>query len=84
MFSYIIEPVGALLRREDGRTAVEYAIAVNLVILLAIAGVTISGYDGRRAAIKVRDRVGTAYQSTHDMLRSLTWRNHSAEDARRR
>jgi Flp pilus assembly pilin Flp len=59
------------LRREDGRTAVEYAIVVNLIVLLAILGINVSGYNGRRTITKVCDHVGTAYQTTQGAIYGL-------------
>ncbi len=69
--------ISAFVRSEDGRTAVEYAIAVNLIVLLILAGINVSGHNGKKTVTVVCDRVGIAYQSTHDTLYSLARRSRS-------
>ena len=40
-----IQAVKQFLRSEDGPTAVEYAVVVALIILVAIAGITLLGQN---------------------------------------
>lgn len=78
MFATITASVVSFMRREDGRTAVEYAIVVNLVVLLVISGITASGPVGKRTVFKVCDRACIAYQSTQATIYSFLWRHRSA------
>lgn len=81
MWSHITASVAELVRCEDGRTAVEYAIGVNLVALLIIAGLSVSRHDGKRAVVSVCNRVNIVYRSTHDTVFSFARRQRSTAGA---
>ena len=70
MLSSIIAFAVDFVRNDDGRTAVEYAIAVNLLVIVAIMGLTVSGHGNRRTITKIGNGVASAYVSTHDTVYS--------------
>ena len=81
MFPSIIASIAEFARREDGRTAVEYAIAINVVIMIAIAAITASGYNGRHVVTKVCDGAACAYESTQQTVASLLRRGRGTPQA---
>jgi pilus assembly protein Flp/PilA len=60
MFSRIQTAVSEFVAREDGPTAVEYAVMLALIIVVCIASITVLGQN----ANKTYTKVGTAAGST--------------------
>jgi pilus assembly protein Flp/PilA len=60
MLNRIARSLAHFLRREDGPTAVEYAVMLALIIVVCIAAITTLGQN----ANKTFDEVGTAIGST--------------------
>jgi len=54
------EKVVNFLRREDGPTAVEYAVMLALIIVVCIAAITALGTNANQTFTTVGNAVGTA------------------------
>ena len=77
MLPNILAAAADFVRREDGRTAVEYAIALNVIVMIGISVITASGYSGRRVATKICDGAVAAYESSQHTVDSLLRRTRS-------
>ncbi len=60
MLSHFTQSIVNFLKREDGPTAVEYAVMLALIIVVCIAAITALGSN----ANKTFDSVGTTIGST--------------------
>ena len=54
------EKVANFLRREDGPTAVEYAVMLALIIVVCIAAITALGSNANQTFTSVGNTIGTA------------------------
>jgi pilus assembly protein Flp/PilA len=54
-----IRSVGEFVRREDGPTAVEYAVMLALIIVVCIAAIATLGSNSNKTYSKVGSAVGT-------------------------
>jgi pilus assembly protein Flp/PilA len=54
------EWVNELVRREDGPTAVEYAVMLALIIVVCIAAITTLGQNSNNTFLSVGNSLGTA------------------------
>jgi pilus assembly protein Flp/PilA len=54
-----IRSVGEFVRREDGPTAVEYAVMLALIIVVCIASIAVLGSNSNKTFSKVGSAVGT-------------------------
>ena len=52
--------VGEFLRREDGPTAVEYAVMLALIIVVCITAITTLGKNANNTFLTVGNAVGSA------------------------
>jgi Flp pilus assembly pilin Flp len=71
MFARIVTMTVDFLRREEGATAVEYAIVVNLVILLIVGTIAMLGLNGKRTVASACDGVSIVYHTTQRTLHNL-------------
>jgi pilus assembly protein Flp/PilA len=55
----LIRSVGEFVRREDGPTAVEYAVMLALIIVVCIAAIATLGSNSNKTYSKVGSAVGT-------------------------
>ncbi|MBI3821975.1 MAG: Flp family type IVb pilin [Planctomycetes bacterium] len=60
MLSRIQRVVGDFLRREDGPTAVEYAVMLALIIVVCIGAITTIGQNASSTFTTVGTAVGSA------------------------
>jgi len=60
MFESFSASVLNFLKREDGPTAVEYAVMLALIIVVCIASVTALGSNANRTFTRVSTAAGTA------------------------
>jgi pilus assembly protein Flp/PilA len=54
-----IKSVGEFVRREDGPTAVEYAVMLALIIVVCIAAITTLGQNADNTFITVGNAIGS-------------------------
>ena len=54
------EKVANFLKREDGPTAVEYAVMLALIIVVCIAAITALGTNANQTFTTVGNTIGTA------------------------
>ncbi len=60
MFKNISAFVVTFLRKEDGPTAVEYAVMLALIIVVCITAITALGTNANKTFTSVANTVGTA------------------------
>ena len=53
------EPVVNFLKREDGPTAVEYAVMLALIIVVCLAAITTLGQNANTTFTKVGNSIGS-------------------------
>jgi pilus assembly protein Flp/PilA len=51
--------ISEFLRREDGPTAVEYAVMLALIIVVCVASITLLGSNSKATYTTVSNRIGT-------------------------
>jgi pilus assembly protein Flp/PilA len=59
MLSRFMSHLGNFLRREDGPTAVEYAVMLALIIVVCIAAITTLGSNANTTFTNVGNTVGS-------------------------
>jgi pilus assembly protein Flp/PilA len=59
MVSRIVRGIGNFLKREDGPTAVEYAVMLALIIVVCIAAITTLGTNSNATFSSVGNTVGS-------------------------
>jgi pilus assembly protein Flp/PilA len=57
---YVLERVAEFLRREDGPTAVEYAVMLALIIVVCIAAITSLGTNANQTFTSVSSTLASA------------------------
>ena len=60
MFSGLAAQISTFLKREDGPTAVEYAVMLALIIIVSIISITTLGTNANKTFTKVANTVGTS------------------------
>jgi pilus assembly protein Flp/PilA len=60
MLNRFVSPVVNFLKREDGPTAVEYAVMLALIIVVCIAAITTLGQNANSTFTTVGNAVGGA------------------------
>jgi pilus assembly protein Flp/PilA len=60
MLNRFVSPVVNFLKREDGPTAVEYAVMLALIIVVCIAAITTLGQNANTTFTTVGNAVGGA------------------------
>ena len=60
MFSWIARSVDNFLQRDDGPTAVEYAVMLALIIVVCIGAITLVGQNANSTFGTVSNSVGSA------------------------
>ena len=59
MFSKLCRGVVNFLKREDGPTAVEYAVMLALIVVVCIAAITALGTNSNKTFSSVSDTIGS-------------------------
>jgi pilus assembly protein Flp/PilA len=59
MFSHFAFALGNFLKREDGPTAVEYAVMLALIIVVCIAAITTLGSNTNSTFTSVGNTIGS-------------------------
>lgn len=59
MISRIRQAVATFLQREDGPTAVEYAVMLALIIVVCITAITALGTNANKTFTTVSDTIGS-------------------------
>jgi pilus assembly protein Flp/PilA len=57
---YVLERVAEFLRREDGPTAVEYAVMLALIIVVCISAITALGTNANQTFTSVSSTLASA------------------------
>jgi pilus assembly protein Flp/PilA len=60
MFAYVTSAVANFLRREDGPTAVEYAVMLALIIVVCVAAITTVGSSANATFNQVGSQLGNS------------------------
>ena len=63
MLHSISHAVVNFLKREDGPTAVEYAVMLALIIVVCIAAITTLGTNANKTFVSVGDTIGSTVGS---------------------
>ena len=56
----ILQSFASFLRREDGPTAVEYAVLLALIIVICLTSIAVLGSNSNKTYSKVGSAIGTA------------------------
>jgi pilus assembly protein Flp/PilA len=62
MFSSLLRKATAFLRREDGPTAVEYAVMLALIVVVCVGAIKALGSNANVTFDEVSDTIPTASQ----------------------
>jgi pilus assembly protein Flp/PilA len=60
MFSRFARVISQFLQREDGPTAVEYAVMLALIIVVCIGAITTLGQNANSTFLSVGNAIGSA------------------------
>ena len=56
----LVTKVSEFIRKEDGPTAVEYAVMLALIVVVCIAAITVIGSNANSTFSKIGTDIGTA------------------------
>jgi pilus assembly protein Flp/PilA len=62
MYSSLVRKATAFVRREDGPTAVEYAVMLALIVIVCVAAVTALGSNANVTFDTISDTIPTTSQ----------------------
>jgi pilus assembly protein Flp/PilA len=60
MFKNLVRKLSELIKREDGPTAVEYAVMLALIVVVCVTAITALGANANKTFTTVSTKVGSA------------------------